>query len=268
MRRLNDMTNTRSCRVLIRLAMIMTAFCFALSPSAAQKKEDPNAKEKALITKIKRSPDKYIYAEVTCKTKEEAETLAEEMFYENVNEYVTEVKKLKAANDVVINDAKGLSQAVSMPRGSNMYRAFFYVKKSDIVAMNNPVLLPGHQPVAEQDKPQKVKDGKNDAEAGQDDAVAVVCPVYPEAAKELAKLKTVKELNAVLKRMKQSGDIVAFAKYNDVGLKSEWYLVLYDATGAVKAVLSDGEARTNVDTGQADSVENYPKHAALCVQFK
>lgn len=271
MRRLNELTNSLTGQICTRLVVAVALLCCAVSPLAAQKKADPNAKEKALITEVKRSPDKYVYAEATCTTQEEAKSLAEEMFYENVNEYVAEIKKLKTSNDVVINDAKQLSQIVTMPRGNNMYRAFYYVKKSDIVAMNNPVLLPGHQPVAEvEEKPQQVKEGKSAAksETTANVPAAEVKPVYPEAAIELSKQKNVSGLNAALKRMKQSGAVTAYARYKEIAVKSEWYLVLYDATGAIKAVLSDGDERTNVATGQADSVKNYPKHAALGVQFK
>ena len=111
---------------------------FHVSTAWAQKKYD---EQKAEITKVKRAPEKYVYAEATCKTLEEAKDVAEEMFYEAVNEYVAELKKEKGKNDFVINDAKAIFNEISMPRGSNMQRVFLYAKKSDIIAMKNPVVL-------------------------------------------------------------------------------------------------------------------------------
>ena len=44
--------------------------------------------------------------------------------------------------------------------------------------------------------------------------------------------------------------------------------MLYDAQGNVNAVLSDGEERFNVATGQKDELAKYPQNAALGVKFK
>lgn len=220
--------------------------------------QDDYSKQKTEITSVKRSPDSYVFAEATCKTPEEAQAVAEELFYQNVNEYVASQKKLKGASDIVINDAKSLKNEVSMPRGTNMYRVFIYVKKNEIMAMNNPVII---QPTpAGADTPDTTSP---ESAAGADEGRQI-----PECVKELSTVKTVGELNTVLKRMKQNGSVAAYDKYNNLSVKSEWYLVIYDATGTVRAVLTDGAERVNVATGQADSVKNYPKHAAIGVKVK
>ena len=60
----------------------------------------------------------------------------------------------------------------------------------------------------------------------------------------------------------------AFDKYKNITDKAAWFLVLYDAQGNVNAVLSDGEERFNVATGQKDELAKYPQNAALGVKFK
>ena len=225
-------------------------------PSIGQNKE--YAKEKSIITDVKRNPSKYIYAEATCKTEEEAKAVAEEMFLDNINEYVGSVKKLKGADDIVLNDQKGLKQVVTMPRGINMHRVFLYVKKSDIVAMKNPVVLANSNSSSEMEVSTSTPiDNSSETQIN-----------IPKTIQEIAALKTVQQLNQALRTMKQSGQIAAYDKYNNLNVKSEWYLVVYDANGNIKAVLTDGIERINVITKIADNEKNYPRHAAIGIKVK
>lgn len=287
-------------RLLNKMALAIVAFASLSQGVAAQ--EDSYEQEKALITKVKRSPDTYVFAEATCKTEEEAKAVAEDLFYQSVNEYVATEKKMQGVADVVINDAKSLKNSVVMPRGSNMHRVFIYVKKSDILAVKNPVVMSerlkqmnenekakeeaaAKAQQAEADRISKEAEAKVRAEyeakeqkrladelakQKEDSIVKALARQreFPEAARKLTELKTVAELNAALKQLKQSGEVTAYAKYKELTVKNEWYLILYDATGAVKAVLTDGDDRINVGTGAEDSLKNYPKHAAIGVKFK
>lgn len=242
--------------------------------------QDDYSKQKTDITKVKRSPDSYVYAEATCKTLEEAQAVAEELFYQNINEYVASQKKLKGAANIVVNDTKSLKNEISMPRGTNMHRVFLYVKKSDIIGATNSMVIPqktqeeasGDVKATEPESNATATQNTPDANAtwSSGDIILIEPQVVniPEAAKELASVKNVSELNTLLKRMKNNGSVVAYDKYNNLAVKSEWYLVIYDATGMVKAVLTDGAERVNVATGQSDNVKNYPKHAALGVKIK
>lgn len=121
-------------------AKLVIALFAILCPTAGFAQKD-YAAEKALITKVKRSPGTYVYAEATCRTEEEAKSIAEDVFLQNINEYVASQKKLRGANNIVVNNQKGLQQTVTMPRGSNMHRVFMYVKKNDIIPADNSVVL-------------------------------------------------------------------------------------------------------------------------------
>lgn len=285
------------------LSLLLTVSSFAVETMAQQ--QEAYAQEKELITKIKRSPETYVFAEATCKTEEEAKAVAEDLFYQNINEYVASEKKMQGAQDVVINDLKSTQNQVTMPRGSNMHRVFLYVKKSDILAVKNPIVMSERiKQISENEKAKAEADAKaeqQEKERIKADAEAKVREEYaekerekaereaqlqaqkemedsiynalkrqnfPEAASKLAEVKNVTQLNTELKRMKQMGLITAYAKYKDIPVKTEWYFVLYDATGNVKAVLTDGDDRLNVATGRSDSLKNYPKHAAVGVKFK
>ena len=243
----------RYIKKIILVCMVITS----LTPCNGQNKEYD--KEKAVITEVKRNPSKYIYAEATCKSEEEAEAVAEEMFLENINEYVNSVKKLRKLGDIVLNDQKGLRQVITMPRGTNMHRVFLYVKKSDVVAMKNPVVL--------------TNTSNSDIESVStissiDGKTSHLDISIPQPIQDIAGLKTLQQLNQYLKTKKQSGQILAYEKYNQLQVKSEWYLVVYDVNGSIKAVLTDGNERINVMTKVSDSEKNYPGHAALGIKVK
>ena len=57
-------------------AKLVIALFAILCPTAGFAQKD-YAAEKALITKVKRSPGTYVYAEATCRTEEEAKSIAE-----------------------------------------------------------------------------------------------------------------------------------------------------------------------------------------------
>lgn len=142
-------------------AKLVIALFAILCPTAGFAQKD-YAAEKALITKVKRSPGTYVYAEATCRTEEEAKSIAEDVFLQNINKYVASQKKLRGANNIVVNNQKGLQQTVTMPRGSNMHRVFMYVKKNDIIPADNSVVL-SKEEVAKTETPAPKANTKTEA---------------------------------------------------------------------------------------------------------
>lgn len=142
-------------------AKLVIALFAILCPTTGFAQKD-YAAEKALITKVKRSPGTYVYAEATCRTEEEAKSIAEDVFLQNINEYVASQKKLRGANNIVVNNQKGLQQTVTMPRGSNMHRVFMYVKKNDIIPADNSVVL-SKEEVAKTETPAPKANTKTEA---------------------------------------------------------------------------------------------------------
>lgn len=142
-------------------AKLVIALFAILCPTAGFAQKD-YAAEKALITKVKRSPGTYVWAEATCRTEEEAKSIAEDVFLQNINEYVASQKKLRGANNIVVNNQKGLQQTVTMPRGSNMHRVFMYVKKNDIIPADNSVVL-SKEEVAKTETPAPKANTKTEA---------------------------------------------------------------------------------------------------------
>lgn len=282
-------------------AKLVIALFAILCPTAGFAQKD-YAAEKALITKVKRSPGTYVYAEATCRTEEEAKSIAEDVFLQNINEYVASQKKLRGANNIVVNNQKGLQQTVTMPRGSNMHRVFMYVKKNDIIPADNSVVL-SKEEVAKTETPAPKANTKTETEVAQPktevaeakaepkaepkaevkaetkatttevaaSTLEKIIPekpqAIPEAAKKMATFTNVKTAAVWLKDMKANGTVTEYNKYNAVADKEAYWLVIYDSHGDIAAVLTDGKQRRNAATQKPDHERNYPNCAALCVKF-
>lgn len=278
-------------------AKLVIALFAILCPTAGFAQKD-YAAEKALITKVKRSPGTYVYAEATCRTEEEAKSIAEDVFLQNINEYVASQKKLRGANNIVVNNQKGLQQTVTMPRGSNMHRVFMYVKKNDIIPADNSVVL-SKEDVAKTETPAPKANTKTEAKVAQPktevaeakaepkaevkaetkatttevaaSTLEKIIPekpqAIPEAAKKMATFTNVKTAAVWLKDMKANGTVTEYNKYNAVADKEAYWLVIYDSHGDIAAVLTDGKQRRNAATQKPDHERNYPNCAALCVKF-
>lgn len=278
-------------------AKLVIALLAILCPTAGFAQKD-YAAEKALITKVKRSPGTYVYAEATCRTEEEAKSIAEDVFLQNINEYVASQKKLRGANNIVVNNQKGLQQTVTMPRGSNMHRVFMYVKKNDIIPADNSVVL-SKEEVAKTETPAPKANAKTEAKVAEPktevaeakaepkaevkaetkatttevaaSTLEKIIPekpqAIPEAAKKMATFTNVKTAAVWLKDMKANGTVTEYNKYNAVADKEAYWLVIYDSHGDIAAVLTDGKQRRNAATQKPDHERNYPNCAALCVKF-
>lgn len=278
-------------------AKLVIALFAILCPTAGFAQKD-YAAEKALITKVKRSPGTYVYAEATCRTEEEAKSIAEDVFLQNINEYVASQKKLRGANNIVVNNQKGLQQTVTMPRGSNMHRVFMYVKKNDIIPADNSVVL-SKEEVAKTETPAPKANTKTEAKVAEpktevakakaepkaevkaepkatttevaastlDKIIPEKPQAIPEAAKKMATFTNVKTAAVWLKDMKANGTVTEYNKYNAVADKEAYWLVIYDSHGDIAAVLTDGKQRRNAATQKPDHERNYPNCAALCVKF-
>ncbi len=213
-----------------------------LSAQAADEK-------KKEINRIKKN-NLYIYAEATAATEEEAKNLAEEILYQEINEWAATQKKLQKGNDFLIRDRKELWSTMSLPRG-NMYRSFIYVKKSNILPADNTEVISNNSP------------SSTTVDTGKPITVS-----YPETVMQIAACQEYTDLVALIKDMEGRGQIGHYARYASLSNPENYYLAIYDKTGKVRAVLSLGHDRTNVATGQPDAVTNYAGCGAIGFTLK
>ncbi len=231
-------------------AVALSAVALFSSVSAQTSVED----QKKEINKIKKSSS-YIYAEATLADKQAAIDLAKDILYQNVNEWVSKQKKFAGSNSVVTVNTSYAVDDMTLPRG-NMYRAFMYVKKSDIIPASNVT-------VTETPEMQVAADGRLSSKveviAGNPKASAVVS--------ELLKAENTGQLSAVLKQLKQQGKVSDYNKLSALSQPEGYFMVIFTREGNIEAVLSDGADRVNMKTGQADKIANYKGCGAIGVKI-
>ena len=175
--------------------------------------------------------------------------LAQELLYQRVNEYIANKKKFKDAKETVIINQNYASEQIKLPRG-NMYRAFMFVKKSDVIPTENAVV---GRVETKEDEPSTVEFIQDNTE----DVITTIC-----------NLRTLEEMRSELSRLKQEDKIASYAKYSELASPENFILIIYNKLGLVKAVLSEGKQRTNLNTNQPDSISNYKGTGAVGVKLK
>lgn len=244
----NRRMNRRYCILTFLLAFAVAAF--AQTAEEQKKKINSIKKDKA-----------YLYAEITTDNQQSALDLAEDMLNQEINKYVAEQKKLRSAQNILLRNTQEIMESISLPRG-NMFRAFKFVKKSDIMAADNAEVRVNTQPA----------DTQGNKASGATTLKSSVQTVTTESAKRnetIARLLAVSkfaDLSAVFKQLKQEGRIGQYAKIKELTNPEQFVLVIYNREGNIEAVLSEGSARTNLRTGQADNVSNYPGRGAIGVK--
>lgn len=221
----------------------MRTLIMALALLSAMSGFANNDDTKKQINSIKKS-SQYICAEAVAATDAEAKDMAEEMLNENINAWVATQKKMRGSH-LIVNNKQSQWGTLAMPRG-NMKRCFLYVKKTDIIAAETTEVIARTAP-----EPETKKGGTS---------------VKPIVAPQVAKLMAFAEYKPfaeALMQMKKDGEVKQYARYDNLSDPSAYYLAIYDREGKMRALLSPGKDRTNLKTGNPDSVANYSGCGAI-----
>ncbi|MBQ2674323.1 MAG: hypothetical protein IJG07_06555 [Prevotella sp.] len=211
--------------------------------------------QKKKIASIKKN-NSYIYAEVTTTDQQQAVDLATDLLHKNVNEWAAKQKKFAGSAKIVTLNTNYAVDQITMPR-ANMFRAFMYVKKSDIIpAENVEVRQTPAEVVAKAPKPK----------------AATVSPIgnsiRDAVTSELLTIRNTGQLSEKLKQLKANGKVQEYANLR--GLKgknqAEYIMVIFNKEGNIEALLSEGENRTNLSTGKTDQLTNYKGRGAIGVK--
>lgn len=237
--------------------LFIACLLFPAMLASAQTAGDVEQKKKE-INSVKKS-SQYIYAEATAATEQEARDMAEEMLYQNINEWVATRKKLRQSSDIIISDKKELWSTVELTRG-NMFRSFMYVKKSNIQPGDNAEVVENPNPVKEEKAA-----GKKEklASTVQSIAPAAQASGQPDVVREIAACEAYADMAEKVKQAQQEGKIGSYARYAQLTKPELYYLAIYNKAGKVVALLTPGETRVNVKTGQEDKLTNYAGCGAI-----
>lgn len=219
------------------------------------------------INKIKRDT-MYIYAESTTKELGEAYNNARALLEVQVGDWVR--KQFPSENiEVCIVKAKDHLMQLDTRRGE-LYRAFVYVKKNDILPVSDKsevaVLEVGTVTKPEQSKvvPAIIVEESVPSEVEK----IPVLELTPDE-KQMKLIKSFYDVEPYIKGLKSKGRLKGYGKYATMPNDANCHLFVYDKQGNISALLrKNGNTQYNLNTLKEDNIKNYKNCGAIWFQLK
>ena len=224
------------------------------------------------VNAIKKSHD-YLYGEATMKTIAEAGTLAFELLQVEVERWLSSAAvapSVVRTSSVVespsdVGESKSPSYSLHdiadtlVLRRAEMYRVFAFVKKDALLSgkteQNQPYQK--NDSVVRSVTPYKMQRGELMSKQTEK-VIRKWMSLDNEAIQRIKKARTFFDLSSILPPLKEQGLITGYGKYATVDHPEDYYLIVYDIAGNIKALLEPGEEkRRNLNTGADDSLDNY-----------
>lgn len=163
-----------------------------------------------------------------------------------------------------------------MPR-ADVYRAFIYVKKTDILPSSNTVVANVHP--EQNSKVENVCESLDkeleqelEKELNEVDKTAVTTKdmkiSIDETTRQILGCQTTAEMRQLLSKLKADGKIEKYDKLSKLKNVEDYLMIVFDTQGNVKAVLSEGSERMNMGTREPDALGNYKGCGAVGVKLK
>lgn len=235
----------------IKMAIAVAVASFCCIPTFPQKTVEEKKQE---INAIKKSSD-YIYAEATMAEQQAAIDLAKEILYQNVNAWVAKQKEFAGTNNVVTTNMNYSVEDMTLPRG-NWFRAFMYVKKTDIIPASNITIM-------------RIIQKETQAENESEEQSAEKPAVIDEGLKtQLLACTNTGQLSILLKKLKSEGKVSDYQKLSSITLPNDYFIAIFSKDGVIQAILSDGAERINLKTAMPDKIANYKGNGAIGIKIK
>lgn len=210
------------------------------------------------INEIKRQGDIYLYAESTSQTWGEALDNAKYLLGVEIETWVKTLDSKPA--DGYIAEAQNHVYNLKSMRGDR-FRAFVYVKKTDIVPYDNISQLVV-VPMSDEQK-------TTISEVSSSRKKVPVEYQPSEFEEEMMSITDANNIGMFIKRLKTEGKVVNYGKYKDMPSGIDCYLFVYNRDMAIPAYLyKQGEKYINLKTGKQDQVVNYSGCGAWWFQLK
>lgn len=230
------------------------------------------------INQIKRSPDEYIYAEGTSKNWEEALDNAKTLLATYIEVWAKSVSLDDDVEGYITKSNEHLFEIKAM-RGQ-LYRAFVYVKKKDMIPYTQSdkliivpvqqesevkvslVTIDSNEDGGVDSKPDFSEDDSN--EPIQSDADQTETPIannsYLPTIEEqrILQVKQANQINEFIRQMQAENRIASYGKYNNMPNDQDCYLLVYDKDGNLPAHLHKINGYYfNMNTATTDNITNY-----------
>lgn len=217
------------------------------------------------INKVKRDT-MYIYAESTTKDLNEAYTNARAILEMQVGEWVQKQHPSEGI-ELCIVKAKEHFMQLDTRRGE-LYRAFVYVKKSDIMTVvdKSEVTVFEVAPSTHQNQVEVAPAIIVTEEAPEKEKNVIE---LTSEEKQMKQVRSFYEVEPYIKGLKSKGKINAYGKYATMPEDEDCHLFVYDKQGNISALIrKSGNTQYNLNTLKEDNVKNYKNCGAIWFQLK
>lgn len=243
-------------RLFFCLLFIICHISFSYAQSIAQE-----------MNKVKRDT-MYIYAEATMKDLNEAYSGARAILEMKVSDWV---RSQHPAEEIELCIVKAKEHFVQLEtRRGDFYRAFVYVRKSDILPVADKSEVTVFE-VAPAIKPKQI-------EAQPAIIVTEEAPVVAEKQqfleltpdeKQMMQVQSFYDVEPYIKGLKSKNKLVAYGKYATMPTNEDCHLFVYNKQGNISALLRKcGANQYNLNTLKEDNIKNYKNCGAIWFQLK
>ena len=208
----------------------------------------------------------YIYAESTTKDLSEAYSNARAILEMQVGEWVQKQHPSEGIELCIVKAKEHIMQLDT--RRGELYRAFVYVKKSDImpVADKSEVTVFEVAPMVESSQAEVAPAIIVTEEAPKQEKAII--ELTPEE-KQMKQVKSFYEVEPYINGLKSKGKLQDYGKYATMPKGKDCHLFIYDKQGNISALIrKSGSVQYNLNTLKEDNVQNYKNCGAIWFQLK
>jgi len=212
------------------------------------------------INRIKLDSEHYLYAEVTMTDWMEAYNAAKALLKEQLSSWLVNQQKDDVQSYIVRSDEHIFE--IKAQRG-NRYRAFVYVKKSDILAFSEERQL---MTITSEEVKDKVEEEKlfqiPDEKNSMSNKPTVVSMSAME--KEMLSVTTFSDIEPFISRQQSENKVATYGKYANRPSSGIYYMFVYNRNAEIPAYLKceDGNI-LNLRTGKEDTMDSYKNCGAI-----
>ena len=219
------------------------------------------------INKIKRDT-MFIYAEATMKDLNEAYNGARAILEMKVGDWV---RLQHPAEGIELCIVKAKEHFVQLEtRRGDFYRAFVYVRKSDIlpVADKSEVTVFEVSPVTKPNQMEAKPAIIVTEEMPQVEEKQQVLELTSEE-KQMKLIRSFYDVEPYIKGLKSQGKLNAYGKYATMPENEDCHIFVYDKQGNISALLrKSGANQYNLNSLKEDNIKNYKNCGAIWFQLK
>lgn len=214
------------------------------------------------INRIKLDAEHYLYSEVTMADWLEAYNAAKLLLKEQLSAWLVNNHKDADVTSYVARSDEHIFE-IKAQRG-NRYRAFVYIKKSDILAFKEERQLVTVTSDDMKDKAAEESLFKMPEQNAPEHKVAEPETALSTLEKAMLAIDNFDKVETFITDHKKNGDITDFGKYATRPQTGTYYMFVYNRSAEIPAYLkADGGKIINLKTNKEDTMEAYKNCGAI-----